>query len=1135
MDRNHNNKGGRLMKKRFTKFMLLLVPLFCAGLPLSQTLDAQTGQTSKMLSSLVINTSATPSGGTDGRVPLKIILNYLQNKYNVQFFYQDDTIRGKYGPSMEALRKQGPGKNFATLLNNLDLSYVKIDANTYVLFPKDHYLDHVVQKTVMFKVSGRATDATTGDPLPGVDINVKGTTIGAATDKNGDYTLNAPSSTDTLMFSYIGYVTQAIPINGNHTINVALASKVIAGHKMVVIGYGKSTERSLIESVSSTQGKSIQNQAYSNVGQALQGRASGLFIKNSGGRPGSTPSISIRGGGTPLFVIDNRITSESEFDNLLPNDIKSVSVLKGASATAVYGARAANGIILVQTKTGTPGKFTINYSESDQFSQPTILLPKNNAYQYALETNQGFLNDGYGKNYVYSSGVLDTIKNHLDPFAYPNNNLYALTLRQFAPQYRHDISLQGGAKHVTYYLSLGYFNQGSIFKTNADWLHRLNYRANVTSYFKNIGLSVGLDLNGYKQDTRYPSRNAFQIWSHIQDTNPLVQLFNKNGTYGVGVDNPVVELDPRSGYNKTNEGLSNTRVNVQWDVPMIKGLELSAWGNYQTNNGLNKFWDVLAPQYTSTGQLFQSTPPSLSMSDNNNTALQLEAELSYSRSVGKNDINLQILRTQNRGFSQSFSASRNGYLSSAVDQLFAGPSSTEQNSGSASENGRVGYVGRVKYNYNDEYLAEFDFRYDGSDHFPVGKRWGFFPSVSAGWVLTKEKFLNFLQKDHILNFLKLRGSYGTVGNDNVAPFAYVQGYNLDNNVYVVGGKLVNGFSPGALVSQDLTWYTQHETDAGFDFYTLNNRLQGSFDYFFFQTTGYLTSPTNRYTTPLGASMPEVKSNSEDRRAGYEFSLDYNGRVGNNITYQIGGNLSHYNHLWVRNANESLVSLNQPRQRTTQETGYWGTGLTSLGLFQNVNQIINSALPLSSNYTQPGDIRYKDVNGDGQINNSDNTRIGVPTSPRTMYGINLNFGYKSWDLNALLQGTGRTTLYMSGNIQTAYYYQFEDNTWTPNNPNARFPRKTSETNLDGNNNYKTSTFWFVNGEYLRLKSLSISYNLKTGVLRNLNFLSKCRVSLNAVNLFTISQAMKYFDPENSSTSGYGYPVQRVFSLNVNLGF
>lgn len=406
-----------------------------------------------------------------------------------------------------------------------------------------------------------------------------------------------------------------------------------------------------------------------------------------------------------------------------------------------------------------------------------------------------------------------------------------------------------------------------------------------------------------------------------------------------------------------------------------------------------------------------------------------------------------------------------------------------------------------------------------------------------------------LVEKNIFNSLKLRASYGQTGLDSSAGrFAYLTSYSLNNQAYVINGKYVPGFSEGSLPSPDLTWYTTRQTDIGFDFASLNNRLYGSFDYFYYSTKGYLQSPTGEsyLNTSIGIGLPRVKSDSEFRREGWELQLGWRSNVGD-LKYDISGNFTYFDQLWALNRSESESSYMNPYTRQQQQKGYYGVMLKNLGYYKNADDVLNSpglVSGLNSGYLTAGDIKYQDTNGNGKIDGGDQRRLGKASMPRGQFGINMNFQYKGFYLSMLFQGSTNFGMYIPGSaaMQTGQAgtlpvaFDYQTDTWTPNNRDAKYPRLMANTSLNSNNNYQGSDFWLINGAYLRMKDFQFGYDLKHSLLRSVAWLSRAKVGISGQNIFTISQATKFgLDPENSSAENYGYPVERVIAFTINLGF
>ncbi len=994
-------------------------------------------------------------------------------------------------------------------------------------------------------ITGIVTD-NKGQPIPGATVVVKGTTIGVVTNMDGAYSITVPATAETIVFSFVGMTTREVPIGNQTTINISLAEETIALDEVVAIGYGTSSKRLLTASVSTIDAEKFKNLPVPSLTDALAGRTTGLIVTQSGGGIGKKSAVSIRGGGTPLVVVDGYIVPYADFQNLNSEDIESFSVLKDASATAVYGSRAGDGIIVVKTKSGEKGKLNFDYSFNQSFSQPTYLEDKLSSYDKAVFDNT--VRSVYKQDPRWTAAELEKFKTGSDPFNYPNTDWQGIMLRKSAPETKHSLTLRGGSEINKFYVSFQSYDQGSIYRENTNWLKRHNIRMSETSEFRKIGLTIHAGLDGYIEKTRAPlsqynTAGYFATWGHIQNQGPMGLAYNQNGQIYVGYDNPLAEISPESGYNKNTNNMITGVADATWNVYGVEGLKLKVGGNYRIGFSTNKSWQKTAPQYDLNGIAGPPFPVSLSYSNGNNYQYTTQAFLDYTATFKEvHNVTATAGYEQTYGFGQNTSLLRKNYVF-MIDQMGAGPSSTMENSGSENEYGRAGYVGRASYNYSKKYFLEGSIRYDGSDIFPKGKRWGTFFSGSVAYTLSEEDFWIPLKEKNILNFFKVRASYGEVGLDTGIPrFNYIPSYGLNERGYVLGGSIVPTFSEGPLVSEDITWYTITTSDIGFDFTSLADRLSGSFDYFYMSTKGYLTSPSNvGYTDPLGISLPNVKSNGESRRAGYEFELAWKDNAGD-FGYEVGVNLTHFDQLIAVAWNEDLASQKNPYTRRVQQTGFWGLGYTNLGYYTNADDVMNSPRRDGSNNLVAGDIKFKDLNGDGFIDGTDQGRVGKNSFPRGNFGIYSNLSYKGFFANILFQGATARDIYIddvvrgqsTGGYTMVYPYQMDY--WTPENRGAKFPRIAPSSSINGNNNYVTSDFWLVNGRYLRLKSLQIGYDFKSKFLNNITWLSKCDLVLSGQNLFTISPATKYgFDPETGSTNNYDYPVQRTYSLSLNIGF
>ncbi|MGN0213494.1 MAG: SusC/RagA family TonB-linked outer membrane protein [Muribaculaceae bacterium] len=993
-----------------------------------------------------------------------------------------------------------------------------------------------------------------GEPIIGATVMVKGTNAGTSTDFDGNFEVKAKPG-DVLNISYVGFQSQQVKAT-SAAMRIVLKEDTQSLEEVVVVGYSSTTKRDLIASVSTVKADQISNMPVANIAQGLAGRSPGLIVQASGGGINSTPSISIRGGGTPLYVIDGVIRSAVDFQNLSPDDIQSMSILKDASATAVYGSRATNGIIQVVTKRGTlspnQSKVNIEYDFNQSFAQPSIWPEKMSSYNRALYANIARANDGLDP--IYTEQALEAFRTGSDPQNFANTDWRKLVLNDWAPQTKHTVRLMGGNENNSYYVSLGHIYQNSLYKNDNHWMKRTNFRLSQQSLIKSIGLQVNTTIDGYRQKTTHPytstASSYYGVFSHINDRPSVYPGVNKYGLPYNITDNPVAETAKDAGYIRNIANVVNGKGELVWNCLWVEGLKVRAASNYRYYHETQKAWRKDAAQYDWDSQVpVYANTPQLSYSTSSGYSFTNQAFVEYANQFGKHSISALAGFEQYYEKTEQYGLQRTNYPFD-IDQITIGDANTQTNSGSEAELGRAAWIGQAKYNYDGRYYAEGSIRYDGSDRFAPGKRWGAFFSGSLGWVVTGEKFMEEIVRKNILNTLKLRVSYGETGMDTDAGrFQYMTTYSYDPYAFVLNGQYYPGFTEGNLASPDLTWYTTKQTDIGFDFASLGNRLYGSFDYFYYSTTGYLVAPTGEsyLNTALGVSLPKVKSDSEYRRAGVEIQLGWRDDIGD-FKYDVSANITSYNSIWAKIADESESSRMNPFTRQQQvKLNYYGAMLKSLGYYTSAEDVYNSVAivnSINSGYLTAGDLKYYDANGDGKIDSNDYRRAGKSSAPHCQFGININMSYKGFYFSTLLQGSTSFNMYVSGSLgmQTGQTYglpvayDYQTDFWTPTNTDAQYPRLMSNTALNSNNNYASSDFWLINGAYLRMKDFQFGYDFKYSLLKNTKWLSRCKVGIAGQNIFTISEATKYgMDPEANGTNNYGYPVERTLAFTLNLGF
>lgn len=785
--------------------------------------------------------------------------------------------------------------------------------------------------------------------------------------------------------------------------------------------------------------------AYSSVSQAIQGRAPGVYISNSTGMPGSTPSLKIRGNDAPLYVIDGIVQDAETFNRLNSQDIESISIMKDAASAAVYGAVAGNGVVVVKTKSGKIGKTRINYTFDQQINQPTNR--KENISSYELATTANEINRMFGSPEPYDQTALDAYRTGSDPINYPNLDWWDIVMRKVATAQRHSLTIDGGSEATQYHMSLGYYNQGTLAKpvNGQDVFNYKQYNVgiNVNHTFENIGLKVGFDFKGSLNTSK--GKNEGNI-AGTAKTLANVRLYNAEGKYYANT--PYLSVDPATGYTQKKKPIANVRLNLDWDVIGVKGLKATFVGNYRSRNSSEKQWNkAYVPSYYDDGTQFEATSdPSLMMRKDDGWRYELNVGLRYNTTIAqKHTLDIGAYYNQLEEYSEWISATRQNYLSSSVDQIFAGPTSSMSNDGGASEKGRLGFIGVLNYDFMGRYLLTANFRYDGSDNYAKGNRWGFFPSVSAGWVISDEKFMQNINDAIKMDLFKIRASWGKTGIDG-ERFAYYANWSMGSVNFDVNGNRAPGVTIPGLISPDLSWYFTRSFNVGFDYAFLNNRLSGSVDYFVQNTEGYLINPTDIYKTPLGTDLPKIMSNDKYRRAGAEFMVRWRDTAGK-LNYEVGANLSFYDKLWVRKTQDLTVAANPLTNKVgktiSDGTRTWITD----GLYQTADDLLDNPHASWTSNLVTGDIKYVDVNGDGRIDTNatysgDKVFNHRKSEPLMQYGIDFLLEYDGFFLSGLIQGAGSNWKFIGQNAMPMgvdrLRYSKELDYWTPTNTDARFP-------------------------------------------------------------------------------------------------
>lgn len=994
-------------------------------------------------------------------------------------------------------------------------------------------------------VTGTIFSKTDGMPLPGASVVVKGAQTSASTDENGNFSIAAPADA-VLVVSFMGFITQEIAVAGNPKINISLEENVKQLEEVVVVGYGTQKKATLTGAVSTVKGEEILKAPVTNVSQSIAGRLPGVFATSQGGEPGyDGASLRIRGVNTfgdssPLVVVDG--VPGRSLDRIDPSTIETISVLKDASA-AIYGAQAANGVILITTKRGKSGKPTVRLSHNQGYSRPTTLPKMANAAQYATMMSEV---DGYAGNPGrYTAQDIQQFSDGSDPWGHPNTNWFKETLKPWSEQTYTNLSVDGGSENTKYFMSLSKKGQDGFYRNSATRYDEYALRSNLDIKFNDY-FKMYANISGRMEDRQFPTRSSGDIFGFIMRSKPTSPAYWPNGVPGPDVEfgnNPVVIATDATGYDRDKRYILNTDFGLEFKVPGVQGLTLKANASIDKSFRFNKTWRTPWYLYTWDGTSLDANGEPLLiegkkgyddarlneyMEDNRN--ILTRGVIDYSRIFAENhSINFLAGVERIEGEGDNFSAFRRYFQSTAIDQLFAGGQAEINNTGSAYKNARLNYFGRVNYTYKEKYLAEFVWRYQGSYIFEQGSRFGFFPGVSLGYVLSEENF--WKNNIPVVNFAKIRASVGQTGNDLIGPYQYLASYTLGGLAYIDGNGAVRNQTlyEGVVPNTGVTWEKAIQRNIGIDLQFFEGKLSLTADYFNNRREDILWTRNASVPNTAGLTLPAENIGKFQNR-GVDFNVGYNGKL-NDFKYGIS-----FNGTFAKN--KILFWDEAPGSPAYQQTtGYpYGSNLyyNAIGVFQNQEQIDNYA---HWSGARPGDIIFEDLNDDGVIDGKDRTRINKTGAATFTGGLNLNASYKGFDLNILMQGSAGGVFYQTteaGDFGN-YLQDFYNNRWTEANPSNSNPRTYNRTN-----EYWVSqrnTYWLHKTDYIRLKSVELGYTLPSEFTKKFA-VQNFRLYVSGFNLLTYSPDMKDFDPETpegSNGSGYTYPQSKVMNFGVSITF
>ena len=1075
------------------------------------------------------------------------VVKQVEKQSEYLFFYNSKDIPNDLPVSLLKTKS-----NITVILDYLvekyDLSY-KIDDRQIFLTK-----NAVVQQQQGKRITGIVKDPN-GEPIIGANVMEKGTTNGVVTDIDGKFMLTV-SEKAVVQISYIGYLGQDISVGSRTDFSIILKEDSQNLEEVVVVGYGTQKKATLTGAVSNIGNEELVKTRNENVKNMISGKIAGVRVVQKSGEPGSyNTDMQIRGMGAPLVIIDG--VPRTNMDRLDPNEIESFTVLKDASA-AIYGVKAANGVVIITTKKGTSSILTLEYNGSVGWQQASNIPETLNAADWMELTNENSINKG--GSLMFSAEDIDAYRKGLKP----ETKWSDVGFDKIAPQTQHSISAQGKSEKIDYFLNFGYMKQDGFYSSGDLNYERYNVRANINGQITK-NLKVGMQLNAMMGTKNEPVMDAWEIykaaWMHI----PTLPVYaNNNPAYLQqlpGAYHPLALTDADiSGYRKNQQKLFQGTFTLDYAVPFIKGLNVGAMYSYDYDNSDNRLSrkEYTLYEYDSASDIYQpykAYSPSLiqrSYGKVERTLLQLR--LNYERTFNE-DHNLKILalyeETTNR--SDNFAAQRDLPMD-AVDQIFAGSTTNQQATMNTDpkvffDMANKAFVGRINYDYKSKYLAEFSFRYDGSSKFAKGSQWGFFPAFLAAWRVSEESFFKNMDALSFINNVKLRATYGILGDDDASTYQFLSGYSYPNGGYIFDNSYISGLGFRGMANPNITWYEAHTADIGLDIDMWNGLLSFQGDIFSRNRKNLLSTRVLSVPGTLGSALPQENLNGDLTR-GFDLSLSHTNTIGD-FRYMISANMSYFRTMnkYVERA-ESNNSYRNWRDNNNDRYSDYYWGYDFIDYFQNMGQIWSA--PIQDNkgnsILRPGDYIYEDWNEDGIIDDNDVRPIELSGDPRINFGFTLAGTYKGFDVNLLFQGAAKGTVVNQVQMERPLTWDrgglsmFMDRWHTaemgadPKDPNTEWiPGYYPSTNNGGETtNYWTSTRSVQHVNYLRLKSVEVGYTLPQHWMQKVG-IQNLRLYLNAYNLFTLT-GLKYVDPEHPSDS-YSclYPITKTYNVGVNVTF
>ena len=1105
---------------------------------------------------------------------LETVLRLIEKESEFFFLYNRDLIDVDQKVTITAENKLIKGI-LDELLQGTGIRYAIFDRQI-VLSNAEAIGEMTVQQQKT--VSGKVTDSS-GVPLPGVSVIIKGTTQGTATNSDGTYSLSNVPIDGTLQFSFVGMKTQEVKVEGKTTINVSLFVDAIGLDEVVAVGYGTQKKASLTGAISSVKSAEIITTKSESVTNMLAGKMAGVRIVQKTSEPGDyNSSIQIRGFGAPLIIIDG--VPRENMNRLDPNEIESISVLKDASA-AIYGVRSSNGVVLVTTKKGEKGKFKLDYSGYYGIQTPIRMPEGLDAVQFMEIINENNIMRGSVApgTLVYSQAEIDAYKNGEKK----GTDWWNESVDSSIPQYQHNLSATGSSELIDYFVNFGNFYQQGLYKTGDMNYNRYNLRSNVTSRITKT-LKVEFLINGMIDEKNEPfgSNSEFGFQRMLFNAKPISPIYaNNNPNYYANFRqgyNPVAMTHSDfSGYSRTGNKIIQTTGNIYWDIPWVKGLQAKGSFSYDNTSMDNKYlqrpyslYDYNATTDKYIEAYFGNTSVPGANMLRRGTASKASTLMNYSLSYNRNfnlkhNVSALVLYEESHSTMDNFSALRYITLTS-MEELFAGIENNMQanmNSAEFYEIANKALVGKLTYDFGSRYYGEFAFRYDGSSKFAQGQQWGFFPSFSAGWRITEESFFKNSSSLAFIQNLKLRGSFGITGDDRTATFQYVPGYtypitNFFFPVRIFGSSKASGVRLRDTPNPNLTWMTSNIIDIGLDADMWNGLLGFEIDFYKRNRDGLTATRAVSLPDWLGEGLALENLNS-DETSGFDLMLKHRNSINTGwgkLIYGISSNIG-VTRTYRRYVERRLSTdqwddwRNNPSNRPNDI--WWG--YSTVGRFNNMDDIFSYAILDSKGNSQmkPGDYKLEDWNEDGVIDGWDIHPISdglEQNTPRVFYGALIDLQFKGFDINAVFQGGAMSTVKTSDILRTPFGFDegganiFYDR-WHMKDPlaNPKDPRTEwipgffptiSQNSTAMSINFGVNSYTLQDADYLRLKSLELGYTIPKAITDKIR-IQNIRLYCSAYNLFTIT-SLKYLDPEHPSESGdLLYPLMRTINFGGQITF